>query len=83
MCLRESNNAMSPRKNLGVPDRTMRIAVGLIVLPITALAFIGAKTPLAYLGLVGIVPLIAGITGYCLPYRLPGINTYKGNKSKR
>jgi len=71
---------MNTRKNLGVVDRVARIIIGLVLLSLIALAFVGPNTPLAYIGLVGIMPLVAGITGYCPPYKLLGINTYRGQE---
>ena len=71
---------METRKNIGLPDRVGRIVVGVILLAATAFAFCGPETPLAYLGLVGIVPLIAGIIGHCTVYRLLGINTCRRGK---
>ena len=55
--------------NEGAVDRIARIIVGIAVL---SLAFIGPKTPWAYLG---IVPLLTGIVGFCPLYALLGINT--------
>lgn len=55
--------------NEGAVDRILRIIVGIAVL---SLAFIGPKTPWAYLG---IVPLLTGIVGFCPLYALLGINT--------
>ncbi len=46
-----------------------RSVAGLVLL---ALAFVGPKT---WLGLVGIVPLITGLAGYCPLYRVLGIKT--------
>jgi hypothetical protein len=63
-------------KNIGTVDRTARIVIGLTL--ILASLLIGPTTAVAYLGLLGIVPLIAGITGHCPPYKWLGINTYKG-----
>jgi len=71
---------MKIQKNIGIPDRIARIALGLVLLAITALAFIGPKTPLAYLGCLGIIPIIAGIYGYCPPYAILGINTNRNDK---
>ena len=48
--------------NEGSLDRGIRIVVGLIII---SLAFIGPKTPWAYLGLV---PLVTGLVGYCPLY---------------
>lgn len=71
---------MALKKNIGVVDRAARILIGIALLAATSLAFVGPVSPIAYLGLVGLIPLIAGIIGYCPPYRLLGIDTYKGNK---
>ncbi|UCE65842.1 MAG: DUF2892 domain-containing protein [Candidatus Zixiibacteriota bacterium] len=72
---------MITKKNIGMPDRIVRIAMGIIFLSIIPLAFFGPKTPLAYFGFLGIIPLIAGISGYCPPYDLMGINTYRREKT--
>ncbi|MGA9659869.1 MAG: DUF2892 domain-containing protein [Asticcacaulis sp.] len=50
-------------------DRIIRVVVGLGII---SLAFIGPKTPWAYLGLL---PLITGIIGFCPAYALLGIRT--------
>lgn len=66
--------------NVGVLDRTLRIAVGLILL---SLVFIGPKS---LWGLVGLVPLLTGLAGFCPAYRLAGANTRDccgGQASKR
>lgn len=67
---------MHLNKNIGIVDRAARIVIGSILL--LASVLIGPTTPLAHLGLLGIVPLIAGITGHCPPYKWLGIDTYKG-----
>jgi hypothetical protein len=56
-------------KNAGTLDRTIRIALGLSLL---ALAFVGPRTAIGY---VGIVPLLTGIVGFCPLYRLVGLST--------
>ena len=55
--------------NEGPIDRLLRIIVGIGIL---SLAFVGPKTPWAYLG---IVSLATGIIGVCPPYALFGIST--------
>lgn len=72
---------MSIRKNIGLPDRIVRIVIGMIVLSIIPLAFTDPKTSLAYLGFLGIIPLTAGILGFCPPYELLGINTHRKEKA--
>jgi len=56
-------------KNEGGLDRVLRVIAGLAVL---SLAFVGPKTPWAYLGFV---PLLTGALGYCPLYSLLGLNT--------
>lgn len=56
-------------KNEGGLDRVLRVVAGLAVL---SLAFVGPKTPWAYLGLV---PLLTGALGFCPLYAVLGINT--------
>jgi hypothetical protein len=78
--LRERSNSMAFKKNIGVADRVVRIVIGIALLAITSLAIVGPGNPLAYLGLVGLIPLTAGIIGYCPPYSLLGKNTYTGHQ---
>ena len=55
--------------NEGGLDRALRIIAGLAIL---SLAFVGPKTPWAYLGFV---PLLTGLIGFCPAYALFGIRT--------
>jgi len=55
--------------NIGTVDRILRVVVGLILI---ALVFVGPQTPW---GWIGVVPLLTALTGFCLPYKLLGINT--------
>lgn len=55
--------------NEGNLDRIIRIAVGLVLI---ALVFVGPQT---LWGLVGLVPLITGLVGYCPLYALFGFNS--------
>ncbi len=54
------------KKNVGTIDRTVRIIVGLALLGV---AYKGNRW-----GLIGVVPLLTGIIGWCPPYQLLGIN---------
>lgn len=56
-------------RNEGSVDRIIRVMIGLLLL---ALTIIGPST---LLGLIGIVPLITGIVGYCPLYQMLGIRT--------
>ena len=51
------------KKNIGKVERIVRIVAGIGVL---ALAFVGPRTPWAYLG---IVPLATGLIGWCRPIK--------------
>ena len=57
------------KQNVGSVDRVIRIIAGAIIL---SLAFVGPKTPWAYLG---IVPLATGLMGWCPPYALFGFSS--------
>ena len=56
-------------RNIGDIERVVRVVAGLAIL---SLVFIGPKS---LWGLLGIVPVITGLSGWCPPYSLLGINT--------
>ncbi|MDI1302065.1 MAG: DUF2892 domain-containing protein [bacterium] len=56
-------------RNIGDIERVVRVVAGLGLL---ALVFVGPKT---LWGLIGIVPVATGLSGWCPPYSLLGINT--------
>lgn len=57
--------------NVGNADKTIRIAVGLILIVLSLLGTIG------WWGYLGIIPLLAGVVGNCPLYTLLGISTCK------
>ncbi|HEX8950141.1 MAG TPA: DUF2892 domain-containing protein [Dissulfurispiraceae bacterium] len=59
------------RKNIGATERIIRVAAGVAIM---SLVFVGPKSPWALLGLI---PLLTGLTGWCPPYALLGISTCK------
>ena len=61
--------------NESMPDRLIRVIVGIVVI---ALVFVGPKPPWGWLGLV---PLITGLVGWCPAYTLLGIRTCPLRKS--
>ena len=63
------------KTNEGGLDRGLRVLVGLGVL---ALAFVGPRTPWAFIGLV---PLLTGVVGFCPLYSLLGLNTCPARKA--
>jgi hypothetical protein len=54
--------------NVGPIDRTVRVAVGVLLLSLVALL----DTPWRWLGLAGLIPLVTGAMGYCPIYSLFG-----------
>jgi hypothetical protein len=56
-------------RNEGTLDRTVRVLLGLALL---ALVFVG---PRSWLGLIGLIPLLTGVVGFCPLYKLMGIRT--------
>jgi hypothetical protein len=59
---------MTMDRNIGIWERALRIAVGVILLAIA----IGG--PRAIWGLAGIVPLVTGALGFSIMYRALGIS---------
>ena len=59
------------KRNVGNADKTIRIAVGLILIVLSLLGTIG------WWGYLGILPLLAGVVGNCPLYTLLGISTCK------
>ncbi len=59
------------KANVGGIDKVLRIVAGIGLLAFFALA----EGPARYWGLVGLVPLATGLSGFCPLYPLVGINT--------
>lgn len=64
-------------KNEGKVDRILRVIVGLAVL---SLCVIGPQT---MWGLVGLVPLLTGLLGFCPLYKILGLSTCPLKKSSQ
>lgn len=64
------------KANVGGTDRTVRIVLGLILLPVAYFALSGAVAVLAYL--VGGVALVTGLVRYCPANALLGVNSCRG-----
>ena len=62
--------------NTGVIDRIIRIVVGLVLL---SLLFV-VKSDLHRFFLLGLLPLLTGLTGHCPLYTLVEINTCAARK---
>ncbi len=63
---------MEKIRNAGRPDRIARVIVGVVLL---VAAFFTSHAVAIILAIVGAVSAITGLTGFCLIYRLFGINT--------
>jgi len=50
-------------------DRLVRIVLGVVLL---SLVFVGPKT---MWGIIGAIPLLTGVVGFCPLYRLVGLST--------
>ncbi|HEX7328219.1 MAG TPA: DUF2892 domain-containing protein [Casimicrobiaceae bacterium] len=57
--------------NIGGVDRSVRIVAGIVIL---ALFFV-LEGAARWWALIGLVPLVTGIAGWCPAYRLLGIKT--------
>jgi len=55
--------------NIGGTDRLLRIVVGLLLVVAAVAGAIG------WWGLIGVVPLVTGVFGFCPAYRLFGLKT--------
>jgi cadmium resistance protein CadD (predicted permease) len=60
--------------NIGNLDRYARIAVGIALL---ALVFVGPQT---LWGLVGLIPLVTGLSRFCPAYSIAGVDTCRAGK---
>lgn len=59
--------------NEGTIDRVVRVALGIALL---SLVVVGPHT---LLGLVGLVPLVTGLVGFCPLYRVLGVSTCRAS----
>lgn len=57
--------------NVGMIDRVLRIIVGAALIAAALLV----EHPYAWIGWIGVVPLLTGIVGHCPAYRLFGLRT--------
>ena len=56
--------------NLGIPDRLLRIVLGLALL-----GWMLVRDPSAWWGWLGVVPLVTGMAGVCPLYAMWGVST--------
>ncbi len=63
------------KTNEGLADRLIRVTAGLALL---SLVGIGPVPGWGLAGLIGVIPLVTGLVGYCPTYTLLGIDTRGG-----
>jgi hypothetical protein len=59
------------KTNVGTVDKVIRILLGIALL---AYAFMG-QAPMRWIGLIGVVPLVTALAGFCPLYKILGLNT--------
>jgi len=64
------------KKNVGTTDKVLRVVLGLALLSYVALG----SGSLRFIGLVGIIPLLTALVGYCPVYTLFGLSTCPAKK---
>ena len=60
-------------KNIGKTDKIIRIIIGVLLLSLLLLL----DGNLRYIGLIGMVPIITALIGFCPLYKIFGMNTNK------
>ena len=61
--------------NQGNIDRVIRVIVG-----VALLSLLFTDSPYKWFGLIGLIPLLTGITGFCPGYALFGMSTCPRDK---
>ena len=67
------------RTNEGLVDRVIRVTLGVALLSLLA---IGPAPGWGLIGLIGLIPVITGLVGYCPTYTLLRIDTRAGVRRK-
>ena len=60
---------MNMNKNIGNPERAIRVGGGLLLVVLAATGTVGIW------GYLGVIPMATGLIGWCPPYAMFGINT--------
>lgn len=62
------------KTNEGTLDRVIRVIVGLVLLSMVVIG------PQSLVGLIGLIPLLTGVIGFCPLYKIFGLSTCPLNK---
>ena len=57
--------------NMGTPDRSLRVVLGLVLIGLAATGTVG------WWGWLGVIPLATALIGWCPAYTLLGVSTCK------
>lgn len=68
------------KANEGLADRVIRVTLGVGILSLLA---VGSVPGWGLVGLVGLIPLVTGLVGFCPTYTLLGIDTSTGSAVAR
>ena len=60
---------MNMHKNIGNPERAIRVGGGLLLVVLAATGTVGIW------GYLGVIPMATGLIGWCPPYAMFGIST--------
>ena len=60
--------------NVGAIDRVLRVIIGIVLIAF-ALGFIATGWPYAWLGWIGVIPLLTALVGSCPLYSIVGLST--------
>jgi hypothetical protein len=60
---------MNMYKNIGNPERAIRVGGGLLLVVLAATGTVGIW------GYLGVIPMATGLIGWCPPYAMFGIST--------
>ena len=66
---------MKMQRNEHTIDRIVRVALGLVILVVGLAAG-------SWLGLIGLIPLVTGLVGWCPLYAIFGFSTYHHTKNQ-
>jgi hypothetical protein len=66
------------KKNMGTTDRSIRILLAIVILVLYINGTLTGSAAIT-LGIVGLIMIVTGLTGYCLLYIPFKFSTLKGN----